>query len=472
MPIDTAALRGELQRDLDAADAILTRAQGEARELTLDETSEYDLLLDATKLTTGKLERAAKVDKVREAYLNGRVENGFGGPNVIIRRDPWQDETRTATSTDLRTRALSALESAPGDMPDGARQYATKLIEADTDNESRMARYVIEASSPAYLRAFSAWFRNPERGHLEWDDAQREAYGRVQRMSRTMSIGTTTAGGFLVPVQLDPQILISGTGSVNPMRDVCRVETTAANVTEFVTSAGVTASWDAENAAVSDDSPTLAQPSITAYKGQAFIPVSFELFEDSNIGSQVGALLADSKAQLESAAFTTGSGSGAPKGVITSLVAGSASVMTSAGSAIAIADMTSVQNALPPRWRPNAIWMLNLAIMNQARTLPMYTNGPALLAGDSTTILGWTVRENSAVDGTIAAGTTHDYVVLAGDFKQYIIVDRIGSTIEFVPNLFDTSTGRPTGTRGFLMHWRTGGDVVIQDAFRLLDYNG
>lgn len=471
MPIDTAALRGDLQRDLDAADAILNRAQTDARELTSDESTEYDSLLNSTKTTTAKLERAAKIENVRSAYLAGAmIEDGTHfGPQVMTRTDPWQAETRSAPSTELRTRALTALETAPGEMPDSVRQYATKLIESDTDTESRMARYVIETSSPAYLRAFSTWFRNPERGHLEWDEAQREAYQRVQTLSRTMSIGTTTAGGFLVPVALDPQILISGTGSVDPMRELARVETTAQNVTQFVTSAGVTASWDAENAEVSDDSPTLAQPAITAFKGQAFIPVSFELFEDSNIGSQVGRLLADAKSQLESVAFTTGTGSAQPKGVITSLVAGAASVLTSAGSAISVADMITVQNALPPRWRPNASWMLNLSIMNQARILPLYTNGPALLTGGE--ILGWNVRENSAVDGTIAAGTTHDYVVLAGDFSQYIICDRIGTSLEFVPNLFGAS-GRPTGTRGFLMHWRTGGDVVIQDAFRLLDYNG
>ena len=86
-------------------------------------------------------------------------------------------------------------------------------------------------------------------------------------------------------------------------------------------------------------------------------------------------------------------------------------------------------------------------------------------------MLGWELHENSQLDGTIAAGTTNDYVLLSGDFDQYIIADRIGTTVEFVQNLFGANQ-RPTGQRGFLMHWRTGADAVITDAFRLTNYSG
>jgi HK97 family phage major capsid protein len=55
------------------------------------------------------------------------------------------------------------------------------------------------------------------------------------------------------------------------MRSVARVETTVGDTKYFITSAGVTASWDAEAAEVSDDSPTLAQPSVPVYKAAAFI---------------------------------------------------------------------------------------------------------------------------------------------------------------------------------------------------------
>jgi len=64
--------------------------------------------------------------------------------------------------------------------------------------------------------------------------------------------------------------------------------------------------------------------------------------------------------------------------------------------------------------------------------------------------------------------TTGSNILLAGDFSQYLIFDRIGTTMEYVPNIFDTTSGRPTGQRGWLAHWRVGADVLVPNAFRVL----
>jgi len=440
---------------------------GELRELAGEERTTFDQLAHLHS-------RAAAHLRVREQFEN-HPRSVVGVHRPAQRRtahtDPWESPAE-GSSAEVRSQALTAVERAIGGVPDRTSETVTRLLESDDDPQARLARYVIEASQPDYLRAFGKWMRDPTRGHLEWSGEELRAYQRVMSMTRSMNLGTTTAGGFLVPYALDPQILISGTGSVNPMRSVSRVVQTALNEQRFVTSLGVTASWDAEAAEVSDDSPALLQPALTNFKGQAFIPVSLELFEDSTIAQQVGALLADAKEQLEAVAFTTGSGSGQPKGIITTIAAVGGSVVTSAGSVLAVADATANQNALPPRWRPNAKWMANLSIINQGRTTPLYTNGPAMVsdATDPPKMLGWPVIENSSMDGTIAAGTTNDYVLLSGDFKQYCIVDRIGTMIELVPTLLGANR-RPTGERGFHMHWRTGGDALIPDAFRLTNYS-
>lgn len=202
------------------------------------------------------------------------------------------------------------------------------------------------------------------------------------------------------------------------MREVARVTQTAYNEKRFVTSAGVSASWDAEAAEVSDDSPTLLQPAITCFKGAAYVQVSYELAEDSNIAQQVGGLFADAKAQLEAAAFTTGSGSGAPKGSITALVAAATPVIATATNVLAQADLYNNQAALPARWRPRARWMMNLSILNGYRQLPQATGLNYSIindAGSRPVALGWEVRENSTMDGTLGAGA--DYTVLSGDFQ-------------------------------------------------------
>ena len=58
---------------------------------------------------------------------------------------------------------------------------------------------------------------------------------------------------------------------------------------------------------------------------------------------------------------------------------------------------------------------------------------------------------------------------MLGDFSNgYVVADRVGTTIEFIPHLFGTS-GRPTGQRGFYMFARVGADSVADGAFRCLN---
>lgn len=74
------------------------------------------------------------------------------------------------------------------------------------------------------------------------------------------------------------------------------------------------------------------------------------------------------------------------------------------------------------------------------------------------------------MDGTIdAAATANAYAMIYGDVaKGFFIVDRVGSTLELIPNLIGASQ-RPTGQRGALLWFRTGSEVVVPQALRLLD---
>jgi HK97 family phage major capsid protein len=118
--------------------------------------------------------------------------------------------------------------------------------------------------------------------------------------------------------------------------------------------------------------------------------------------------------------------------------------------------------------------MANLSILNQGRqliagtglTTPLITDGSGLPQ-----MLGWPVYENSVMDGTIAAGTTNDYVLLSGDFSQFVIVDRIGLVVQYIPAVFSTTNNRPTGEVGWYGYFRGGSDVLVADAFRLTNYS-
>ena len=256
------------------------------------------------------------------------------------------------------------------------------------------------------------------------------------------------------------------------MRQIARVDQTAYNEKRYVTATQVVSSWDPEAQEVSDDSPTLSQPAVTCFKGQTFVPVSVELYGDAaTLEVEIRKSFLDSKTQLEANAFTLSTGSAQPRGIVTAVSAVGSSIVTTGTNTIAVSDLFANQSALPPRWRPNAKWAMNLSILNAFRQLPQATGLNFSVVSDATVppkALGWDIHENSSMDGTLSTGS--DLLVLSGDFQQFAIVDRVPSMIEYVPTLFGAAQ-RPTGQRGFVQHWRVGSDVLVADAFRISNYN-
>lgn len=83
----------------------------------------------------------------------------------------------------------------------------------------------------------------------------------VQTEQRAMST-SDSAGGYMIPLTLDPAVQLTSSGSINPLRQISRVVQIATDSWNGVTSAGVTAEWTAEAAEMADASPTLGSPSI------------------------------------------------------------------------------------------------------------------------------------------------------------------------------------------------------------------
>lgn len=59
-------------------------------------------------------------------------------------------------------------------------------------------------------------------------------------------------------------------------------------------------------------------------------------------------------------------------------------------------------------------------------------------------------------------------IMVVGDFGQFYIVDRLGTTMVYEP-LVKVANQRPTGQAGWFAYWRVGSDVAVADAFRVLN---
>jgi HK97 family phage major capsid protein len=223
---------------------------------------------------------------------------------------------------------------------------------------------------------------------------------------------------------------------------------------------------------VSDDSPTFGNPSISTVRAQALVQASISAVEDiADLGTDVMMMFADAKDRLEGAAHATGVGTTTPKGVFTAVAAASKTVTSGTAATIALADLHSVYQSVPKRYRGNGTWLAN-----PLYTLAIKALGTAVSAsfsGDlrepvAGRILGAPLVESD--DAPSAQTTTAlDQEVLFGDFSQFVIVDRPGGmSVEYIPHLFNTANNLPDGRRAWYATWRNGADVTNVDAFRLL----
>lgn len=387
---------------------------------------------------------------------------------------PWNlDELRTwgrrpeQVAGDLRARALDCIERASG-MTDARRETLTQILEqhdpTSGPDAGALSRHVIIASDPDYLSAFGKLMRG--RGNMLTEAEQ----GAVER---GMSL-TDGEGGYLIPQQLDPTLILTSDGSVNPFRQLATKKVGTGDTWNGVSTTHASWSWDAEGAEVSDDATTFALPAITIHKAAGFIPITGEALQDEpNVTDAIGRVLALGKDDLEATALATGSGSGQPVGLVTALVASasSASVVASASAnTFAVADLYAMHNAVPAKYRSSSSWIANNTTYNLIRAFGT-SDSHALwtrLADDLPMgLLGRPHYEASAMDATYGSG--ENYTMIFGDISNYVIVDRLGMTVEFVPHLFHTANNRPSGKSGFYARTRFGADSVNDGSMRVLN---
>ncbi len=465
-------LREHLETVTDRIKAIDAQHQG--RDLTPEAQTEFDSLRDERIET----EKSIRHREEREAYLlrladkpehteNGEPEPYRSGLQVRKATRVPDDPTNLAEYRSLsnnlddleqaqRDGAMKIVERMRPAHPDITREQAQENVarmldtidhERGDDGPRSLARRVIVTSSRSYSKAFGEYLRTGI------------APAELQRAASL----TTTAGGFAVPVELDPSVILVSSGVINPVRQIARVRQTVLNTVEFITSTGITAAYGAEATEASDNAPTIAQPTLNVEKAFAFVPMSIEVAQDwAAIQSEMSMMFQDAKDTLENTKFLLGLGhtSSEPQGVIA--VGGATAVSTSATTAVlAAADLYTLENALAPRWRARASIVGNRAAFQKIRQLD--TAGGAnlwvqLQNANPPTLLGYNAYEWSAYSSAVT--TSGSTVLTIGDFSQFAIVDRVGLSVELIPHLFGSVGRLPTGQRGLYMYWRNSSKVL------------
>ena len=228
---------------------------------------------------------------------------------------------------------------------------------------------------------------------------------------------------------------------------------------------------------MSDDSFSESEVEVVTHKAQGWIEATIEAAMDQpDFDSEVVKIIRDGKARLEAGKFVTGTGTNEPYGIEVALTGG-ASEVNSAGEALAADDVYGLLEALAPRYRARAAWQLELSTLNFIHRLWNPSGSePPMVEGDRLVKLPYALNSSidpySAVD---AGATASNMVLFVGDWRHYVIVDRVGLQVAYVgPGAHHERLQQPTGWPGRLVRLladrcRRARHRTVQDAGRRHD---
>jgi len=252
-------------------DEILRRAH----EGNLPDAEHERLNVEWQALSRARLEAqeetADRRAAIRSAYARGggHVEAGTAFHDERSAADPGaHSEVRDgALRTIDRYRSSEQLTSEAADRLDGV---------VKRDRSGLDARYLAAVGDPNYNSAFGKLLADPVMGYARFTTEEVAAVQRVNAVEAeraALNVGTGAQGQFAIPFTLDPTVIMSSSGALNPVRQVARVIQITTDQWKGVSSDGVTAAYAAEATEASDNAPTLSQPVADTAKGQAFHPL-------------------------------------------------------------------------------------------------------------------------------------------------------------------------------------------------------
>jgi HK97 family phage major capsid protein len=292
---------------------------------------------------------------------------------------------------------------------------------------------------------------------------------------KAMSIGSDIDGGYTVPDLLYEELTQTLT-VLSPMRSVANIISIAGDAIDILvdnTDAG--SAWVAETGARAETTtPQLQRVKITSYELYAQPRLTQQLIDDSrfNVDAFITQNIAESFAKVEGTAFTSGDGSGKPKGFL-SYAAGTTwgtleRVKTGVAGGWAVSSpadiLVDLTFRLKPSYMKDASWLLNRSLMADIRKFKGSDNNylwqPSTQSGTPSTLLGFNVYLAEEMPNK----ATDSLSVVFGNFKVgYTIVDRQDIRI-----LRDPFSAKPYVQ--FYTTKRVGGDVTNFEAIKLLQF--
>ena len=366
---------------LDEARELLETAERQNRNLTTDEKRRWDDLMAQADNPLAEIERIEARDRLRAAQMvrGGGKPVHLGGQSYIL-------------AAEHRMADLPTAASASGARPDEL--------------------------------SLSRWLRGIVTG--DWSRAKAE----LEEM-RAMSVGTPTAGGYLVPSPLSAQVIDMLRAKAVVMLAGAQTVAMEYHTLDLARVTGApTAGWKAEDAAITASDMTLDKVTLHARTLVAMVKASVELMEDAqDDGQSIERALSAALALELDRVGLYGSGSGEePRGIKNTQGTVTVSMGENGGQLTSYAKPVELIGAL---WAQNVTPNAAIYAPRTAATLEALTDttGQPLQGPEAWRSLRRLVT--SQVPANLTQGTANNASdILIGDFAQLLVGMRTNLTIE------------------------------------------
>lgn len=355
---------------------------------------------------------------------------------------------------------IDAQITAIGDL--NARIAEDSAANAAADHLGKLGR----DKDNAQARVYAKWLKGGDRALNEED------WGAIRN---TMSTTTGAEGGYTVPQETATSLIeaLKEFGGMRSVATILSTETGAALSFPTTNGTAETGEWVAENASSTNADPTFGTVALNVFKaGSKDVAVPFELLQDSNIDIEalVNRRLAERLGRLTNTAYTVGTGSGQPNGIVTAATVGvTAANSTSQVTAVIYDSLINLQHSVDPayRMRGTCQWMFNDTTLREIRKMKDSQNRPIFVpgyesgspGGSPDRLLGSPITINQDVASMAASAKS----IIYGDLSAYYIRDAMEVTLF----RFTDSAYTKKGQVGFLAWMRTGGNLVNTGAVRV-----
>lgn len=427
--MDTVKIRTLMEGKLAEATRIQTEWDGKETPMPTDVATKVNGLLGEFDAYRAQLDIALKVE-AGDAFIN----------------EPGNAKTQTQPAS---WRNAGPDEGVADIDPQSWRELEIKTVRMDplygvaiVDSTKVRFHVPLAVQKKGYNAAFESYLRKGM-----------QDVGPMDR--KTLTEGSDPAGGFLSPEDFQTE-LIKKIATAATIRSRARVGTTSRDIAKWPKlnyttddryTSGVRLTWTGESPATSTvhrvTDPVFALYSVPIHTAMASMPISNDLIEDSafdivGIGSD---LMAESFTLGENDAFINGSGIGRPMGILAQVNGdGPVSVNSGTASTLTANGVIDLAYALPAQYEAGAVWIMSKdteRIVRELKTTAGSYVWPLIqqlggFAPAPKELLGFPTMR----DEFMPAVATDSYPILFGDMRGYLVLDRVGISIQRLSELY------------------------------------